>query len=129
MTLRRLFALFFACAALPLSAPAGTPSNKVCPVDGKAVDATKVSDLSVSIGTCCAKCQGKFEADPAAQAKAVKKYVGNTDSPANKKCVINASKDVADGNVSTAKLTVGFCCDKCKEAFDKDPKKYIAKVK
>ena len=28
-----------------------------------------------------------------------------------------------------AKITVAFCCEKCKAEFDKDPKKHIAKVK
>lgn len=120
-----LTALF---ASLLLLGAASADTNKKCPVSGKDVDTAITSDVKVTVGFCCAKCQGKFEADPKAQQAAVKKYAGSTESPVNKKCPI-ANKDVADGNTSSASMTVGFCCEKCKTTFDADPKKYISKVK
>ena len=120
-----LTALF---ASLFLLGAASADTNKKCPVSGKDVDTAITSDVKVTVGFCCAKCQGKFEADPKAQQAAVKKYAGSTESPVNKKCPI-ANKDVADGNTSSASMTVGFCCEKCKTTFDADPKKYISKVK
>ena len=115
-------------ASLFLLGAASADTNKKCPVSGKDVDTAITSDVKVTVGFCCAKCQGKFEADPKLQQAAVKKYAGSTESPANKKCPI-ANKDVADGNTSSASMTVGFCCEKCKTTFDADPKKYISKVK
>jgi YHS domain-containing protein len=115
-------------ASLLLLGAASADTNKKCPVSGKDVDAAVTSDVKVNVGLCCSKCQGKFEADPKQQQAAVKKYAGSTESPVNKKCPIS-SKDVADGNTSTASMTVGFCCAKCKTTFDADPKKYISKVK
>ena len=115
-------------ASLLLIGAATAETNKKCPVDGKDVDAAVTSEVKVTVGLCCSKCQAKFEADPKMQQDAVKKYAGSKDSPANKKCVV-ANKDVAEGNTSTASMTVGFCCEKCKATFDADPKKYISKVK
>ena len=48
--------------------------------------------------------------------------------PANKKCPVSG-KDVKADQTSDVSVTVGFCCEKCKAEFDKDPKKYMAKVK
>ncbi|MDB6070914.1 MAG: hypothetical protein JWL81_2085 [Verrucomicrobiales bacterium] len=115
-------------ATLFLAGAAMAETNKKCPVSGKDVDAAVTSDVKVKVGFCCAKCQGKFEADPKQQTDAVKKYAGSTESPVNKKCPVS-NKDVVEANVSTASMTVGFCCEKCKATFDADPKKYIGKVK
>ena len=115
-------------ASFLLISAAAAEANKKCPVSGKDVDAAVTSDVKVTVGFCCAKCQGKFEADPKMQQAAVKKYAGDTNSPVNKKCTVT-NKDVADGNTATASMTVGFCCEKCKVTFDADPKKYISKVK
>jgi len=104
-------------------------ANKKCPVSGKDVDAAVTSTLSVTVGFCCSKCQGKFDTDATAKTDAIQKYAGSKDSPANKKCVYNASKDAKADNTATASKTVSFCCDKCKAAFEKDPQKYITKVK
>lgn len=114
------------CAA---GAYADAPVNKKCPMDAKDVAADQTSTVSVTVGFCCEKCQGKFEADAKAKTDAVKKYAGSKDTPANKKCIMNPSKDVNKDKTATASMTVGFCCEKCKAEFDKDPKKHIAKVK
>lgn len=118
-----LAGLFFAGAA-----QAGDPVNKKCPMSGKDVASGQTTDVSVTVGFCCEKCQGKFEGDAKMKADAVKKYVGSKDSPANKKCIVS-NKDLADGKTATATTTVGFCCEKCKAEFDKDPKKHFSKVK
>jgi len=120
-----LAALF---ASLLLAGAASAETNTKCPVSGKDVDAAVTSDVKVTVGFCCAKCQAKFEADPKAKQDAVKKYAGSTESPVNKKCP-TSGKDVTDGNTATASTTVSFCCAKCKAAFDADPKKYMAKLK
>jgi YHS domain-containing protein len=115
-------------ASLLFAGAAAAELNKKCPVSGEDVDAAVTSEVKVTIGFCCSKCQSKFEGDPKQQQAAVKKYAGSTESPANKKCPV-ANKDLADGNTTTASMTVGLCCKKCKTTFEADPKKYISKVK
>lgn len=115
-------------ASLLFISGAMAETNKKCPVSGKDVDAAKTTEVKVTVGLCCSKCQAKFEGDTKMQQDAVKKYAGSTESPVNKKCVVS-NKDVASGNTSTASMTVAFCCDKCKTTFEADPKKYISKVK
>lgn len=115
-------------ASLLFAGAAVADTNKKCPVSGKDVDTAVTSEVKVTVGFCCSKCQGKFEADPKQQQAAVKKYAGSTASPVNKKCPVG-NKDVVDGNTANASMTVGFCCEKCKATFDADPKKYISKVK
>ncbi len=111
------------------AAQAGDAVNKKCPVSGKDVDAAKTADVSVTVGFCCDKCLGKFEGDAKAKADAVKKYAGSKDTPANPKCLYNTSKASDKAKTATATTTVAFCCDNCKAEFEKDPKKYMAKVK
>ena len=53
------------------------PANKKCPVSGKDVKADQTSDVSVTVGFCCEKCQAKFEGDAKMKAEAVKKYAGS----------------------------------------------------
>lgn len=58
--------------------------------------------------------------DKAASAPATK--------PVNAKCPVSGAP-VKDGFVSTFEgKTVGFCCNNCKGQFDKDPKKFAAKI-
>lgn len=99
-----------------------------CPVSGKPVDAAITTTVKVSVGLCCSKCQAKFEGDEKMKADALKKYVGTKDDPANKKCPVS-SKDTNTANVVKVEKSVAFCCDKCKTAFEADPKKYFSKVK
>lgn len=51
------------------------------------------------------------------------------DKPINKKCPVSG-KDVDPKQTSTYKdQVIGFCCGDCKGKFDKEPEKYIGKVK
>ena len=115
-------------ASLLLAGAATADTNRKCHVSGKEVDAAVTSDVKVTVGFCCSKCQAKFEADPKMQQAAVKKHAGSKESPVNKKCPIS-SKDVVEANTATPSMTVSFCCEKCKASFDADPRKYISKVK
>lgn len=128
--LPHIFMKFLAalCASLLCCGSAMAELNQKCPVSGKAVDTAVTSDVKVTVGFCCAKCQGKFEGDAKQQADAVRKYAGSKESPANSKCPAT-NKALAEGNQSTASMKVGFCCEKCKTTFEADPKKYISKVK
>jgi YHS domain-containing protein len=120
--------LFTLLAGLLLIGAASADTNKKCPVSGKDVDAAQTTTVKVTVGFCCAKCQGKFEGDAKMKEDAIQKYAGSKDSPANKKCFVS-NKDLGEGNTATAEKTVAFCCPKCKAAFEADPKKYISKVK
>lgn len=127
--MKKLIAALIASLLCAAGAYADDAANKKCPVSGKDVDAAQTSTVSVTVGFCCAKCQGKFDGDAKAKTDAVKKYAGSKDSPANTKCVMNSNKDVNKDHTATASTTVAFCCDKCKVKFDADPKKYLDKVK
>ena len=100
--MKKLIASLIAGLLCAGSALADDANNKKCPVSGKDVDAAVTSTVSVTIGFCCSKCQGKFGADTKAQEDALKKYAGSKDSPANKKCVYNASKDAKADNGAAA---------------------------
>jgi len=128
-TMKKLIATLIAGLFCAGSALAEDAANKKCPVSGKDADSAVTSSVSVTVGFCCAKCQGKFDTDAKAKEDALKKYAGSKDSPANKKCVYQASKDAKAENTATASKSVAFCCDKCKGEFEKDPKKYLPKVK
>ena len=125
--MKSFFAILAACLALTGLAAADAVNTK-CPLSGKDVDAAQKSDVSVNIGLCCEKCQAKFSGDAKMKLEAVKKYVGSTEKPAHKECPIS-SKPAKAETAADAKITVAFCCEKCKAEFDKDPKKQMAKVK
>jgi len=127
--MKKMIAALVASLLCAAGAQADDAVNKKCPMSGKDIDSAQTSTVSVTVGFCCSKCQGKFEGDAKAKTEAVKKYAGSKDSPANKKCVMNPSKEATKDNTATASMVVAFCCEKCKAEFDKDPKKHIAKVK
>lgn len=127
--MKKFIAALIASLLCVAGAGADEAANKKCPMSGKDVDAAQTSKVEVTVGFCCAKCQGKFEGDTKAQTEAVKKYAGSTATPANEKCIYNGSKDASKDNTAKASMTVAFCCKNCKAEFDKDPKKHIDKVK
>lgn len=97
-------------------AAAGEAVNQSCPVSGKPIDAEIVAmGDGRTVGFCCAKCEAKFEADPAAFAEKVK-----VDRPANEKCPMSG-KPVDPDTATATKAEVGFCCGNCKGKFEKDP--------
>jgi YHS domain-containing protein len=126
--MKKLIAALLAGLLCATGVQAEDAVNKKCPLTDKDVDSAQTSTVSVTVGFCCPKCQGKFEADAKAKTEAVKKYAGTKESPANEKCP-TTGKAVDKTATATASMTVAFCCEKCKAKFDADPKKYIAKVK
>src|SRR5438876_208848 len=116
------------------------PINKKCPLTDKDVNPTKTTEYEKqTIGFCCDDCKGKFESDPKKYIGKVKEFKKKKSSvedicccaadTINKKCPI-AGKDVNKEKTSDYEgQTIGFCCGNCKEKFDKDPAKYIDKVK
>src|SRR5439155_26812124 len=79
-----------------------------------------------------------FDKDPAKYIDKVKEFkkkkssieeIDFTADPINKKCPLTG-KDVNKEKTSDYEdQTIGFCCGNCKEKFDKEPAKYIDKVK
>jgi YHS domain-containing protein len=135
----KAFAVAAVLAAIVVSA--GEPINKKCPITGKEVAAGReVEYEKQTIGLCCQDCVGKFESDP-------KKYIGKVKEfkkkksaiemccseiaadPINKKCPLSG-KDVDKEQTSTyQEQVIAFCCGGCKGKFDKEPEKFIGKVK
>ncbi len=121
------------------------PLNETCFLTDKPVDPAFSSVVDgVEVAFCCGDCKSKFDADPskfAAQLAALK--VAQEDSPEpdpepdpdqvvadpiNKTCPVSG-QPINEGFTSTFEdQTVGFCCDKCKAKFDKDPAKFAEKL-
>ena len=93
--------------------------TRTSPTSGRAVSGGSESGAAEANG-------GEASAGEASNGAAC---AGSKDSPANKKCVYQSSKDAKADNTATASKTVAFCCEKCKGEFEKDPKKYLPKVK
>ena len=54
-----------AMAAEPTSQPSAQPVNKICPVEGDAVDPNITTQYEgKTIGFCCKDCPAKFKGDP-----------------------------------------------------------------
>ena len=117
------------------------PINKVCPVEGGEVDAAvNTEHKGKTIGFCCESCIDTFKKEPAKymaivdrdlekSKKDAKKGEGEKkEAELNAKCPI--SDDDADKTITKdyKGRTIAFCCDGCVEDFDKDPKKYVAKL-
>ena len=104
------------CGLAASSMVTRAPINKKCPVSGKAVDASKSSEVTIKF--CCMDCKGKFEKDPTA-------CIGKVEKLPNEKCPVSG-KAVADASATVA---VGFCCGDCKGKFDADPAKCLKNIK
>jgi YHS domain-containing protein/mono/diheme cytochrome c family protein len=112
----------------PAPAPTAGPVNAKCPVSGKDVDPACTSQHGDRlVAFCCGTCKGKFDADPAA-------FLDKLPEPApsagfiNEVCPVSGKAvDPAHG-VDFKGKRVGFCCAKCKAAFEKAPDKFAGKL-
>ncbi|MDA1265640.1 MAG: hypothetical protein O2816_11225 [Planctomycetota bacterium] len=103
-----------------------TPVNAKCPVSGQEVDAAHFSELEGQrVAFCCGDCKAKFDADPASFAAKVDGFAA---APINDKCPVTGQPVDKAQTVSFEGKTVGFCCGKCKAAFEKEPAKFAAKI-
>ena len=126
--MKSILKFVFAAAAIGIASLSAEPVNKKCPVSGEDVDPEVTSKHTVVIGFCCEKCQAKFKEDPTSEkfAAAVKAAAGK---PVNAKCPVSGKDIDAEKTVVYKGQTIAFCCGKCPAGFEKDPAKYIAKVK
>jgi YHS domain-containing protein len=117
------------------------PINKVCPVEGGDVDAAvNTEHKGKTIGFCCESCIDGFKKDPVKYMAIVDKELAKAPpkkedgSGEKKEAELNAKCPVTDDDADKSITkeykgrTIAFCCDGCVEDFDKDPKKYIAKL-
>jgi YHS domain-containing protein len=50
-------------------------------------------------------------------------------TPVNTKCPVSGEDIDASRTIVYKGKTIAFCCPDCEEAFNKDPEKYVAKMK
>jgi len=100
--------------------------NTECPVTGKPIDVAFVALVNdKKVGLCCAKCKSIFEADPETY---LAKLVVQKPSPVNELCPVSGEPIVADYTSLVGEDLVGFCCGKCKAAFDAAPDEFLKKL-
>jgi YHS domain-containing protein len=126
-------------APAPAAAASVKPINAKCPVSGKDIDLAKTSTYKGQlIAFCCDNCKGKFDADPAKfigkvpefKEPAEKKEEKKDEKKAiNTKCPLSGKDVDLAQTVEYQKQVIAFCCPNCKGKFEKDPEKYIDKVK
>ena len=114
---------------------AAKPINKKCPVERGDVDPeVTVQHEGKTIGFCCAGCDEEFKKDPAKYMAVIAKdqkadKKGEKEEPKlNAKCPV--TDDDADKTITKEYKgrKIAFCCEDCVKDFEKDPKKYIAKL-
>lgn len=96
-----------------------------CPISGEPVDPTKfVERGGQRVYFCCARCAGKFEAEPTKyQAKLAASYTYQTQCPVDKAAIDpNVSVQIAGGH------KVYFDRVACTDAFKKHPGEYLANL-
>jgi len=107
---------------------AAKPINTKCPVEGGDVDPkVTIQHEGKTIAFCCAGCDEEFKKDPAKFMAIIAKE--KKEAPKlNAKCPV--SDDDADATLTKEYKgrTIAFCCEECIKDFDKDPKKYVAKL-
>lgn len=126
-------------APAPAAPAAAKPINAKCPISGKDVDLAKTSTFKGQvIAFCCDNCKGKFDADPAKfigkvpefKAPAEKKEEKKDEKKAiNTKCPFTGKDVDLAQTVEYQKQLIAFCCPNCKGKFEKNPEKYVEKVK
>ena len=104
---------------------AAAPVNDKCPVSGADVDASVTSAFGGHVvAFCCNDCKGKFDANPESFSAKLALPAG----PINDACPVSGQPVDAAQTVSFEGETVGFCCPKCKAAFEKEPAKFAEKL-
>ncbi|MCR9247265.1 MAG: YHS domain-containing protein [bacterium] len=68
------------------------------------------------------------EAEKKAEEEAAKQAAAKNGAPVNDKCPVTGGKVDAAHVVEHDGQKIGFCCAKCKAKFEKNPKKYAAKL-
>ncbi|MDP6939040.1 MAG: c-type cytochrome domain-containing protein [Planctomycetota bacterium] len=102
------------------------PVNEVCPVSDKPIVAGCTSEVGGTlVGFCCGKCKAAFDADP--NPHLVKLGLKNA-GPVNEVCPVSGKPIVAGCTSEVGGTLVGFCCGKCKAAFDEAPAKFLEKL-
>ena len=104
------------------------PINEKCPVSGQPINEGFTSIFEdQTVGFCCDKCKAKFDKEPANFAEKLGGKQADA-GPFNKLCPLSGEPVKADQVSTFEGLEVAFCCGKCKGAFDKEPKKFAAKI-
>ena len=112
-------------------AVAAKPVNARCPLSGKAVDLEYTTTYKQNlIGFCCPICKQVFGQSP-------DRYIGKVEGfqdpdalkPINAKCPISGKDVNPKCFVVYEGLPIGFCCPKCKAAFEKKIEEYRKKAK
>ncbi len=98
--------------------------NTICPLAGKPVKEFKTATIGgMKVAFCCDNCRKEA---PEKEAEIIAKI--KKDVVTNAKCPVDG-KAVDAKQSGEFKQTVGFCCEKCKAAFDANPDVALAKVK
>lgn len=125
-------------------------ANGGCPLTGKAIIARGGSTMygREKIGFCCPGCRGKFVKNPEKYMKALRadplawaydrpgptnaemRVARTTHGTANGKCPVMGKLVVAKGrSVTYQGQRIGFCCPPCIAKFNKDPEKYMRRMR
>ena len=114
----------------PKNAKAPMPINKKCPLTGKPLAPGKVSVFEgQAIGFCCGKCKAAFDKNPQKHLGKVKEFKKTTAKvAANKTCPVTGKPISAKAVTPFRGQLIGFCCNKCKAAFVKNPDKFLPKL-
>lgn len=98
----------------------------ICPVSKQPIDKSVMCEHEGQmVAFCCKGCREKFVADPKSFAAGLaNSYTWQTVCPVSGS-PISSKSFVAIGNGAS----LYFCCDGCKGAFEKEPGKYVDKVK
>lgn len=108
--------------------------NSKCPVSGKDVDPAKLADYKgQKVALCCGNCLGKFKENPEQFASKIVADLVKKPEPqvthVNSKCPVSG-KDVDPTKIFAYKdQKIAFCCGNCLSNFQKEPEKYIEKLK
>ena len=125
-------------------------ANGGCPLTGKAIIARggTTTYKEQKIGFCCPGCRAKFVKNPEKYMKALRadplawaydrpgptntqmRVARTTHGTANGKCPVMGRLVVAKGRSVTYRgQVIGFCCPPCIEKFNRDPEKFMRRMR